>query len=139
MNKHYLLYGLLIGVLLLIVQTVKHNVMIQDVDLEIFGLVLVLLAIPVGVLLGRSWVRKQTTKPVNYKNASQDVLSEREMDVLKLVAQGYSNQEIADQLFVSLNTTKTHISNIYQKLGAQRRTQAVQKAIEIGIIQQSED
>ncbi|MEP0369319.1 MAG: response regulator transcription factor [Cyclobacteriaceae bacterium] len=138
MNKHYLLYGLLVGVLLLIVQTLKHNFMIQEIELEVFGLVLVLLAIPVGVLLGRSWVRKQAVKSVNYKTASQDVLSEREMDVLKLVAQGHSNQEIADQLFVSLNTTKTHISSIYQKLGAQRRTQAVQKAIEIGIIQQSE-
>ncbi|MEP4532534.1 MAG: response regulator transcription factor [Cyclobacteriaceae bacterium] len=138
MNKHYLLYGLLVGVLLLIVQTLKHNFIIQEIELEVFGLVLVLLAIPVGVLLGRSWVRKQASKPINYKTASQDVLSEREMDVLKLVAQGHSNQEIADQLFVSLNTTKTHISSIYQKLGAQRRTQAVQKAIEIGIIQQSE-
>ncbi|MEO9474749.1 MAG: response regulator transcription factor [Cyclobacteriaceae bacterium] len=138
MNKHYLLYGLLVGVLLLIVQTVKYNVMVQDIELEVFGLVLVLLAIPIGVLLGRSWVRKRAVKSVNYKHASQGVLSEREMDVLKLVAQGHSNQEIADQLFVSLNTTKTHISNIYQKLGAQRRTQAVQKAIEIGIIQQSE-
>jgi ATP/maltotriose-dependent transcriptional regulator MalT len=56
------------------------------------------------------------------------------MDVLEQMAQGKSNQEIADTLFVSVNTVKTHLSNVFSKLGAQRRTQAIQKAKELGLL-----
>jgi ATP/maltotriose-dependent transcriptional regulator MalT len=61
-------------------------------------------------------------------------LSKREYEVLALIAQGYSNQEIAEILFVSLNTIKTHSSNVFLKLDVKRRTQAVQKAMEIGLL-----
>jgi ATP/maltotriose-dependent transcriptional regulator MalT len=50
------------------------------------------------------------------------------------MAQGYSNQEIAEKLFVSLNTIKTHITNIFLKLDVKRRTQAVQRAKELQLI-----
>ena len=60
-------------------------------------------------------------------------LSKRELEVLLLMGNGLTNQEIADNLFVSPNTVKTHISNIYFKLKVKRRTQAVQKAIELNI------
>ena len=61
-------------------------------------------------------------------------ISPREYEVLQLMAAGLSNQEIADRLFISLNTVKTHISNLYLKLGVQRRTQAIQKAKEKGLM-----
>lgn len=61
-------------------------------------------------------------------------LSDRELDVLRLIAKGCSNQEVADKLFISLNTVKTHSSNIYQKLNVKRRTQAVVRATELGIL-----
>lgn len=61
-------------------------------------------------------------------------ITPRELEVLELVAQGLSNQEIADRLFVSLNTVKTHASNIFGKLDAQRRTQAIQKAKALGLL-----
>lgn len=61
-------------------------------------------------------------------------ISKRELEVLQLMAEGLSNQEIADRLFVSLNTIKTHISRLLEKLGASRRTQAIQKAREFSII-----
>ncbi len=61
-------------------------------------------------------------------------ISQRELEVLFLIAEGRSNQEIADQLFLSLNTIKTHTSNLFSKLGVKRRTQAVQKAKELGIL-----
>ena len=63
-----------------------------------------------------------------------EALSEREMEVLRLVAQGYSNQQIADQLYISLNTTKTHIKNILSRLQVENRTQAVARARELGVL-----
>ncbi|MFN8493078.1 MAG: response regulator transcription factor [Caldilineaceae bacterium] len=61
-------------------------------------------------------------------------ISEREIEVLRLLAAGASNQEIADQLIVALNTVKRHVSNIMGKLGAENRTQAVIKARQLGLL-----
>jgi LuxR family maltose regulon positive regulatory protein len=61
-------------------------------------------------------------------------LSERELEVLALVASGNSNVEIASKLFVSLSTVKTHINNLYRKLGARSRTQAIARARELDLI-----
>lgn len=63
-----------------------------------------------------------------------NLLSDREAEVLAAIAQGKSNQEIAEALFVSTNTIKTHISNIYSKLGVNRRTQAIAKAKSLAIL-----
>ena len=68
------------------------------------------------------------------KNNSGSVLSDRELDTLKRIAEDLSNQEIADRLFISLNTVKTHIKNILMKLDVDSRIQAVTKAKELGII-----
>ena len=62
-------------------------------------------------------------------------LSEREMDVLKAMAEGKSNSGIAEKLFVSESTIKTHVSNIFVKLDVKRRTQAINQAREMRIIQ----
>lgn len=61
-------------------------------------------------------------------------LSARELEVLSLIAQGKSNQEIAAQLYLALNTVKRHASNIYDKLGVKKRTEAVAKARQLGLI-----
>jgi ATP/maltotriose-dependent transcriptional regulator MalT len=61
-------------------------------------------------------------------------LSKRELEVLQLMAEGLSNQEIASRLFVSLNTIKTHSSNLFGKLDVKRRTQAIEKAKRTGLI-----
>jgi LuxR family maltose regulon positive regulatory protein len=63
-----------------------------------------------------------------------EALSEREMEVLRLIAQGYSNQQIAEALVISLNTTKTHVKNILARLRVENRTQAVARARELGIL-----
>jgi LuxR family maltose regulon positive regulatory protein len=65
---------------------------------------------------------------------STDHLSAREMSVLQLIAQGCSNQEISERLFISLHTVKTHASHINSKLGVERRTQAVARAQELGLL-----
>jgi LuxR family maltose regulon positive regulatory protein len=61
-------------------------------------------------------------------------LSSRELDTLKLIAGDFSNQEIADKLFISLNTVKTHIKNIYLKLEADNRVKAIAKARELNLV-----
>ena len=71
---------------------------------------------------------------VNIVELEKLSLSKRELEVLQLMAQGLSNQEIAEKLFVSLNTIKTHSSKIFEKLDVKRRTQAVEKAKRIAII-----
>ena len=65
---------------------------------------------------------------------SQLGLSKRELEILSLLAQGHSNQEIAAKLFVSLSTVKTHIQNLFEKLDVKRRTQAVEKAKRLNLI-----
>jgi LuxR family maltose regulon positive regulatory protein len=74
--------------------------------------------------------RKEKSK----KSESEVELSTREIDILKLIAEGLNNQQIADKLFISLNTVKSHIKNIYLKLEVKSRTQAIAKANELGLI-----
>lgn len=71
---------------------------------------------------------------LNEKALDQAGISKRELEVLQLIAEGCSNQEIADRLFVSLNTVKTHSSNLFLKLDVKRRTQAIEKAKRLSII-----
>ncbi|UQS15045.1 LuxR C-terminal-related transcriptional regulator [Pseudomonas sp. HS6] len=68
------------------------------------------------------------------EQAATEQLSSRELAVLRLIAQGCSNQEISEQLFISLHTVKTHASHINSKLGVERRTQAVARAKELGLL-----
>ena len=68
------------------------------------------------------------------RNNLESVLSDRELDTLKLIAEDLTNQEIADKLFISLNTVKTHIKNVFLKLEAENRNKAVDKAKELGLI-----
>jgi LuxR family maltose regulon positive regulatory protein len=74
------------------------------------------------------------SRPVVESSPAAEQLSTRELAVLRLIAQGCSNQEISDQLFISLHTVKTHASHINSKLGVERRTQAVARAKELGVL-----
>ncbi len=75
-------------------------------------------------------VKEKINQQKHRKPELYDELSKREMEVLKILAQGLSNQEIADQLFISLKTVKTHVSNIFNKLEVSDRTQATIYAIQ---------
>lgn len=80
--------------------------------------------------------RLQGTAPVVDRDSDVSLLSGRELEVLDLIAQGNSNQQIAEQLFISLHTVKTHARRIHSKLGVERRTQAVAMAKKLGLIMQ---
>ena len=84
-----------------------------------------------------SWaVKEKINQQKHRKPELYDNLSKREMEVLKILAQGLSNQEIADQLFISLKTVKTHVSNIFNKLEVNDRTQATIYAIQHKLVDQ---
>ena len=77
---------------------------------------------------------RQTGFVLDASLASQLELRKRELEILSLLAQGHSNQEIAAKLFISISTVKTHIQNIFEKLEVKRRTQAVEKAKRLNLI-----
>ena len=135
-DPSYWIYGGIIGILLIVLEIVHYKTIIRDLTIEAFGVIIGVLFLFLGAWLGKYYLVKRRLNE-GY-DADKLGLSNREIEVLRLVAEGYSNKEIADKLFVSLNTTKTHLSNIYSKLGVSRRTQAVQKARDIALISHRE-
>ena len=77
---------------------------------------------------------QEDAAPAAGQQLHEPVLSERELEVLALIASGESNQEIASKLFITLATVKTHINNLYRKLGARSRTQAVARGREMNLL-----
>lgn len=114
------------GLLITVLEVTQYHFIVHHLDVEIFGGIVGILFLLFGI-----WIGSQSNGKVKEKtqyNARKLNLSNRELEVLELISQGFSNQEIADKIFVSLNTVKTHVANIYQKMGVKRRTQAIQKA-----------
>lgn len=137
MLRRALIYGLLLSSLLAGLKLVQYYFFSYRIELEFYISVIAGFFLMVGVWVGTKWM----SRPQPLKNDDElininhnDLLSDREMDVLAGIAKGQSNQEIADSLFVSLNTVKTHVSNIYMKLNVSRRTQALARAREMNLI-----
>jgi len=141
MKKTIALYGVALAVLVFLLRFLEYRYLVRDLSMEFYLSVVAVLFTTVGVWMGLKLTRKKVTVSDNRPFVNNDEvlkergISSREYEVLTLMAQGYSNQEIADKLFVSLNTIKTHSTNLFSKLDARRRTQAVQKAKELGLIQ----
>ncbi|MEQ9303143.1 MAG: LuxR C-terminal-related transcriptional regulator [Marinoscillum sp.] len=138
MKRSYLIYGAAAGLLLVVLQAVHYKAMIRDLRIEVFGVIIAIIFMAVGIFVGIQIFKRSRNSNINKQNAGHLKLSDRELEVLDLLATGLSNQEIADKLFVSLNTVKTHLSNLYQKLSVTRRTQAIQKARELSILKSPE-
>jgi two-component system, NarL family, response regulator LiaR len=141
MKRTIFLYGLSLAFILLLLQWLQVGYLVRDLSLEIYlgtvALVFVTLGIWVGLRLTRPKTKivMQSGFVFNEENLNRLGISKRELEVLQHMALGLSNQQIADKLFVSLNTVKTHSSNLFLKLEASRRTQAVQKAKELMLIE----
>jgi len=99
-----------------------------------------LLFLAIGIVLSRrlftrtAIITREKPAIINYEQLVKSGISKREADILLLINDGLSNQLIADTLFISENTIKKHISNIFQKLQVERRTEAIKKARELSII-----
>lgn len=141
MKKTILLYGLSLAVLTFLLKFLEYRFYIREISVEIYiGLIAAFFTV-LGIWIGSKIIRKrQIPKPISgeFKINEEELkfsgISPREYEVLELMAQGFSNQEIADKLFVSLSTIKTHSANLFSKLNARRRTQAIQRAKELQLI-----
>jgi len=143
MWKTILIYGLAMAVLLGLLKYVEYQYLVRDLPLEFYVGVIAVLFTTLGVWAGLKLTRPkvirevvETNKPFRLDEANLEKLgiSRREYEVLELIAAGCSNQEIAEKLFVSTSTVKTHVSNVLAKLNARRRTQAIQRAKELSLI-----
>lgn len=133
-----LLYGLSMAVLLAGLKLVEYRFFVKDFSLEILLGIVALLFASLGVWAGRRLSSPASTSNVPFTSNRREIerlhISPREMEVLDLMSRGLSNKEIADTLFISLSTVKTHTASLFQKLDAGRRTQALKKARDLGII-----
>lgn len=131
----------------MLLKFVEYRFLVVEHSIEIYGGLIALVFSGVGIWLGLKLTRTKEVvvlKEVVVSNAAPFALNEaslrdltitpRELEILELIASGMSNREIAETLFVSENTVKTHSSRLFDKLGAKRRTQAVQLGKEMGLI-----
>ena len=130
MKKTILVFGLLILALLLLFQFSKYAVISGDLKVELVVAVIAIVFFFVGVYINKKSLHKPKTNHqiISHKKIEELDISKREYEVLQKIAEGLSNKEIADSLFLSESTIKTHVSNLLVKLDAKRRTQAVKKA-----------
>ena len=147
---HALIYGVTGGLLIVILKVVEFRFLVVEHSLEIYGGIIAALFAAVGIWLGLKITNKEEVvllkevvrevpvpaEPfaINEEHLRTLGITKRELEILELIARGMSNREIADKLFVSENTVKTHSSRLFDKLSAKRRTQAVQIGKEIGLI-----
>ena len=144
---HTLIYGLCGGVLIVVLRVIEFRFLIVQHSIEIYGGLIAAMFAGLGIWLGLKLTKKKevvvvkevlipSTQPftLNEERLKDLGITRRELEILELIAQGLSNREIADKLFVSENTVKTHSSRLFDKLSARRRTQAVQIGKEMGLI-----
>ena len=154
MKRHVLIFGLVGGLLIVTLQYTEYRFIVIEHSVELYSALVAILFAAFGIWLGlritrrREIVRetvvvKEVLVPAGIPtqpfcpDATQQLalgITSRELEVLTLVAGGHSNREIAEQLFVSENTVKTHCARVFDKLGAARRTHAVKRAKELGLL-----
>lgn len=147
MKRHVLLYGLIVGILIAALKWTEYRFLIIEHSIEIYGGLVAAIFAALGIWLGLKLTSKQervvtkevpvpSGEPFRPDHSKREALgiTPRELEILELIAQGLSNREIGEKLFVSENTVKTHSSRVFDKLGAKRRTQAVQLGKELRLI-----
>jgi ATP/maltotriose-dependent transcriptional regulator MalT len=124
----------------------EYRFLVIERSVEIYGALVAAVFAALGIWLGAKFTRREervivreipvriTAFSLNESKLAELGITPRELEILQLIAQGLSNREIAEKLFVSENTVKTHSSRLFDKLSARRRTQAVQIGKEIGLI-----
>jgi NarL family two-component system response regulator LiaR len=154
MKRHVLIFGLVGGFLIAVLQYSEYRFVIIEHSVEIYVALVAILFASFGIWLGLRIARRRAPtreavvrgvlvptesaarEPFMPNTANQQTIgiTARELEIIILIARGFSNREIATQLFVSENTVKTHCARAFEKLGAARRTQAVQRCKELGLL-----
>jgi DNA-binding CsgD family transcriptional regulator len=149
--SHVLILGLVGGVLIAILRWSEYQFLVIEHSLEIYGAIVAIIFVVFGIWLGIKLTKPRekiilrevlvpaepaapATFTLNQVQLDALGITPRELEILTLIAQGLSNREIAGRLFVSENTVKTHCSRAFDKLGARRRTQAVQLGKQLGLL-----
>ena len=148
-NKTILFYGLLLAAMLFLLKWLELRFVILNHALEIYigsiALIFTLLGIWLALKLSKPKVKTVVVEKEIYRTNTADFklneeemtklgLSKRELEVLQLMAEGLSNQEISERLFVSVSTVKTHTTRLFEKLDVKRRTQAIEKGKRLSLI-----
>lgn len=146
MKRHILLYGLIGGILIAVLKWTEYRFLVIEHSFEIYGALIAATFAILGIWLGLKLTKpkivvKEVPMPASTHPFVPDErkradlsITPRELKILELIAKGMSNREIAEKLYVSENTVKTHSSRVFDKLGARRRTQAVQLGKEFGLL-----
>lgn len=135
MKKTVLVFGSLIIALGALFQLSKYAVVSGSARVEYVIAVIAVLFFGIGLLINR---KKTDLSPPEQRIDAQKIaslgISKREYEILEKIEKGLSNREIAEALFISESTIKTHTSNLFVKLDVKRRTQAVKRAQELHIL-----
>ncbi|MBC8086702.1 MAG: response regulator transcription factor [Phycisphaerae bacterium] len=147
MGRPLLVFGVVGGLLTGLLRAVEYRYMVLDHSVEIYSVLIASVFVSLGIWLGLTLTKKPESvvvkefiveKPAPFQRDETQVgrlgLTPREVQMLELIASGLSNKEIAEKIFVSENTVKTHLSRLFEKLNARRRTQAVQVGKDLGIL-----
>ena len=150
MKRHILIYGLCGGVLITVLKLIEYRFLVVQHSFEIYGGLVAAIFAVLGIWLGLKLTQSKETIVVreipisvtgpfslNETKVAELGITPRELEILELIAEGLTNREIGERLFVSENTVKTHSSRLFDKLGAKRRTQAVQMGKALGLIPQA--
>lgn len=129
-------YGALLAAGTMALEWLDYQRLAREQSGEVYLFVVALAFLVLGVVIGVRVFAPSTPKPFdgNPQAAAALGLSERELEVLAELAAGRSNKEIAARLHVSPNTVKTHVARLFEKLEANRRTEAIRKARELGLV-----
>jgi len=139
MRQTILIFSAIAVSLLILLNLRKLSVLSVEGDTEIWTVAFAVVFMLIGVVLSR-YISHPAKKSQPAPTPDPEVqlkklgITQREYEVLRLIAEGLSNQEISGALFISESTVKTHVSNVLVKLDAKRRTQAVQRAKELGVL-----
>lgn len=136
MKKTIFVFGSLIVALLVLFQMSKYSFIAGELRLDFIFIIIAAVSFLIGLYFYRKFFQKtqDELKEIDHKKIKSLEISDREYEVLQLISQGLSNKEVAEKLFLTESTIKTHVSNLLVKLNAKRRTQAIQIAKTLNIL-----
>lgn len=148
--RHIILYGLILATLVFALKWLQWKFLIVDNAIDIYVGLIAVFFTALGIWVATQLVKPKVetvivekeivvTKPEEFTLNETELkklnLNNREYEVLQLLAKGYSNADIASELFLTVSTIKTHVSNLYFKMDVKSRTQAIAKAKQLKIIE----